>query len=79
MAAIAPITGMLRKRFFFDLSFALSVGVTSAYGYWCVHSGFLAIQQATYTAPAGTSTTSTLVSTAHQNIQAPPTFHPHAF
>lgn len=44
MAAIAPITGMLRKRFFFDLSFALSVGVTSAYGYWCVHSGFLAIE-----------------------------------
>ncbi|KAI4518407.1 hypothetical protein EV122DRAFT_256942 [Schizophyllum commune] len=37
MAAIAPITGMLRKRFFFDLSFALSVGVTSAYGYWYLH------------------------------------------
>ncbi|TRM65595.1 hypothetical protein BD626DRAFT_628757 [Schizophyllum amplum] len=35
--AIAPITGMLRKRFFFDLSFGLSVGVTSAYAYWYLH------------------------------------------
>ncbi|KAG6335835.1 hypothetical protein ID866_3249 [Astraeus odoratus] len=31
---IAPITGRLRKRLWLDLSVALGLGVTSAYGFW---------------------------------------------
>lgn len=31
---IAPITGMLRKRLWLDLSVGLGLGVTAAYGFW---------------------------------------------
>lgn len=33
---IAPITGMLRKRFWLDVSCALGLGVTGGYAYWYV-------------------------------------------
>jgi len=32
--AIAPITGMLRKRFWVDVSSALGLGVAAGYAYW---------------------------------------------
>ncbi|RDB20898.1 Cytochrome c oxidase subunit 7A [Hypsizygus marmoreus] len=32
--AIAPITGMLRKRFWLDVSCAIGLGVASGYGFW---------------------------------------------
>ncbi|KAF8074827.1 cytochrome-c oxidase subunit VIIa [Lyophyllum atratum] len=32
--AIAPITGMLRKRFWLDLTCALGLGTAAGYGYW---------------------------------------------
>ncbi|KIY51848.1 hypothetical protein FISHEDRAFT_70347 [Fistulina hepatica ATCC 64428] len=35
--AIAPITGMLKKRFLFDLGFGISLGISAAYGFWYMH------------------------------------------
>jgi len=32
--AIAPITGMLRKRFWVDISCALGIGTAVGYYYW---------------------------------------------
>ncbi|KAK0489166.1 hypothetical protein IW261DRAFT_1443515 [Armillaria novae-zelandiae] len=32
--AIAPITGMLRKRFIVDLTCSLSLGTAGAYAFW---------------------------------------------
>jgi hypothetical protein len=34
--AIAPITGMLRKRFWVDMSCALGLGTAFGYAYWYV-------------------------------------------
>ncbi|KAF9466105.1 cytochrome-c oxidase subunit VIIa [Collybia nuda] len=31
---IAPITGMLRKRFWLDISCAIGLGTASGYAYW---------------------------------------------
>ncbi|KAH8926242.1 cytochrome c oxidase family protein-like protein [Atractiella rhizophila] len=31
---IAPITGKLKKRLIFDLSFSIGSGVVAAYAYW---------------------------------------------
>jgi cytochrome c oxidase subunit 7 len=33
---IAPITGMLRKRFWLDVGCSLGLGVTGGYAYWYV-------------------------------------------
>jgi hypothetical protein len=38
--AIAPITGMLRKRFWVDISSSLGLGVAVGYAYWYVHKSF---------------------------------------
>lgn len=35
--AIAPITGMLRKRFWVDMSCALGLGTAIGYYYWYVY------------------------------------------
>ncbi|KAF8239409.1 cytochrome-c oxidase, subunit VIIa [Tricholoma matsutake] len=47
--AIAPITGMLRKRFWVDLSCALGLGTSIGYAYWYgVHLKALERQETFY-------------------------------